>query len=208
MRLLLLLLILTQGAFAQTKADLFENSSTPIFWLGIDYSHIKLIGPFSQFVEAGEVGPSLIKNKYFDSWNDIIMFEYKKYNIGEAFRNDNIQIKTSAISKINATTAVNSLESEEEPNYTRANIEKFIKNYDLGKKEGIGLLLVAESYNKIKESARYHFVAINLENNKVILYDYFITKPGGLGLRNYWARSIYNVINEIRNRRYREWQSE
>jgi len=204
--LLLLCLSACNLVFTQTASDLFTKSETKITWLGIDFSHVKLIGSFAQFAEAGQTGPNIIKDKYFDEWNDLILNEYSKYNIGEMLRKEDIALKTSAISKINATTSTEEMESEEEPEYTKEDIEGFIKGYDLGKKEGIGLLLVAESLNKIREEGRYHFVAINLENNEVLLYDFFVTKPGGFGLRNYWAKTYYDVIVSIRDVKYKSWK--
>jgi hypothetical protein len=63
-------------------------------------------------------------------------------------------------------------------------------------------MFVAESMNKIREEAIYHVLAINLTNNEILLCDKFTTKPGGIGLRNYWASSYLKVIETIRDHKY------
>ncbi len=190
----------------QNISDLFSKSDTKIYWLGIDYSHVKLIGDFTQFAEAGSVGAITIRNKYFSGWNDLILNETKKYDVVGMFRKPNIYFNTNGISTINSNASTENMEADAEPNYTNNDIQGFIRNYDFVVKEGIGLLFVAESLNKPTESGKYHFVAINLINNEVLLHDVFVGKAGGFGLRNYWARSYYEVINQIRDQKYRVWK--
>jgi hypothetical protein len=202
----LVLLISTFSVQGQNISDLFSKSDTKIYWLGIDFSHVKLIGDFTQFAEAGSVGAVTIKNKYFSGWNDLILNESKKYDIVGMFRKPNIYFQTNGISTINSNSETESMEADTEPNYKKEDIQSFIKSYDFGAKDGIGLLFVAESLNKRTESGKYHFVAINLTNNEILLHDVFVGKAGGFGLRNYWARSYYEVINEIRDQKYKAWK--
>ena len=193
-------------AQAQNASDLFSKSDTKIYWLGIDFSHVKLIGDFTQFAEAGSVGAITIRDKYFTGWNDLILNESKKYDIVGMFRKPGINFNTNGISLINATAETESMEAETEPNYKKEDIQGFIKNYNFNVKEGIGLLFVAESLNKRSESGKYHFVAIHLATNEILIHDVLIGKAGGIGLRNYWARSYYEVINQIRDQKYRVWK--
>ena len=52
----LLVLILFSFVHFQSKAqelkELFTKSETQVHWLGIDFSHVKLIGDFKQFGEV------------------------------------------------------------------------------------------------------------------------------------------------------------
>lgn len=192
--------------FSQTVSDLFTSSEHKVYWLGIDYSHVILIGAFNQFAEAGETGPELIKNKYFPAWNALIENEYEKYNVGAMLRKENMEINTAAIDKINAKTHLEDLEGDADPNYTAEQIQKFVKAYDFGVKDGIGVLFLAESLNKNKERGKYHFVAINLSTKEVLLQEAFIGEAGGFGLRNYWAKSYFMVIDQITNKKYKEWK--
>jgi hypothetical protein len=197
---------LSFGMKAQTVEDLLGNSYVQVTWLGIDFSHVKLIGEFNQFQEAGETGPELIKSKYFPAWNELIIKESDKYNVAAMIRKENVEMNIEPIMKINAKTDIADLEGRENPNYTEEEIREFVKKYNFGDKEGIGMLFIAESMNKTAVTARYHFVAINLSNNEVILQELFNTVPGGFGLRNYWAKSFYLVIDEIEGKKYKQWK--
>ena len=191
---------------SQKIEDLFSKTGTQITWLGIDFSHVKLIGEFSQFSEVGKTGTSVIRDKYFYGWNNLILNEYSKYNIEEMIRKENVNLKISAINKINENTSIEDLESDNPPNYSKEEISLFIKKYDFEEKDGIGLLLVADYLDKTKEEAKYHFVAINLSNNELLLCESLTSIPGGFGLRNYWAKTYYEVIISIRDYKYKSWK--
>lgn len=194
---------------AQNVSDLFSYSSTKIYWLGIDYSHAKFIGDFAQFAEAGNTGPSALKTKYFPAWNSLVLSEPKKYDVAGMFRTENIVYKINTVTKINANAPVNDMmDAENEPDYKKQDIQKFINKYNFDEKQGIGLMFVAESLNKHREMGKYHFVAINLSNKNILLHEVFEGKAGGFGLRNYWARTVAEVIMEIRDHQYRIWKKE
>ena len=115
---------------SQKIEDLFTKSETKITWLGIDFSHVKLIGEFSQFAEAGATGAAVIRDKYFSGWNNLILNEYEKYNIEGMVRKENINLKISGINKINDNTSIEDLEADDQPNYSKEDIALFIKKYD------------------------------------------------------------------------------
>jgi hypothetical protein len=111
------------------------------------------------------------------------------------------------INEINEKAPVEDMETSKTPEYTKEDIEKFVSGYKPKQKNGIGILFVAETLNKAKEEAYYHFVAIDLKTNKVLIHDRLRGQPGGFGLRNYWGGSIYSVIKDINKNRYKAWKS-
>jgi hypothetical protein len=194
---------------SQTVSDLFNNSSVKIVWLGIDYSHARFIGDFTQFAEAGSTGPSTLKSKYFPAWNGLVLSEPKKYDIAGMFRKENVLYKINAITKINASAPIRDMmDAENDPDYSKQDIQKFINKYSFEEKQGIGILFVAESLNKHRERGKYHVVAINLSNKNILLHDVLEGKAGGFGLRNYWAKSISEIITQIRDIKFRAWKRE
>lgn len=193
---------------AQSVNDLFTSSKTNIYWLGIDYSHLRIIGDFNQFSDAGAVTPIELKEKYFTGWNDLILNEPDKYDVKGMFRKENLIFDTHAVAKINQNAAVEDMETYAIPNYTKEDIEKFVYSYNFDIKEGIGLMLLAEYLSKPQQKAKYHFVAINLSTNDILIYDTFEEFAGGFGLRNYWARTYYDAITEIRDQKYKYWKRE
>ena len=204
----LLFLASTFTSKAQVVSDLFTKSETEIYWLGIDFSQVKLIGDFSQFGEAGSIGVIGIRDKYFSAWNQLILSEPTKYDVAGMFRKPEMKFNTDAITVINSKASVEEMEAPVEPHYTKEDIQGFIKNYKFGVTSGIGLLMVAESLNKTTESGKYHFVAVNLATNEILLYEAIVGKAGGFGLRNYWARSFYEVIIAVRDNKYKNWKKQ
>ena len=204
--ILLAALLLIGNVNAQSIKDLFNPSSTPITWLGIDFSHVKLIGGFAQVAEAGQVGPIAIRDTYFPGWNGLFFSESEKYNVKEMLRKEAVTINTSAIDAINAGASIEELEGTTDPGYTKEVIQGFVRNYKFNVNEGLGVLMVAESLNKNHEMATYHFIVVDLSNNEILLHEKLSAAPGGFGIRNYWARSFYNVMINIRDNKYKAWK--
>ncbi len=195
-------------AAAQKVEDLFKRSDVLVTWLGLDFSHAKMIGDFTQFKEAGGQSASDIRNRFFPAWNNVIIHEQKKYDIGAMLRKEDIVYDIDMIMKINASTSLESIESNFTPNYKNEDIAGFVKTYNTGDKKGIGVLFLVECFNKNAEKAIIHFVAINMTTKEVLLHERLSGKPKGFGLRNFWAGSIFNVINDIRDDYYKTWKGQ
>jgi hypothetical protein len=58
----------------------------------------------------------------------------------------------------------------------------------------------------LREYGKYHIVVISMSTKEVLIHEVMKGRPGGIGLRNYWARSFCEVMNEIRDYRFREWK--
>jgi len=41
----------------------------------------------------------------------------------------------------------------------------------------------------------------------VLLTERFTEKASGFGFRNYWAKTIWNALEDIRKGKYKEWKS-
>lgn len=209
-KLIILIVSLLSVVFAhsQTTRDLFSPADVQISWLGVDFSHVKLIGDFSQFGGAGEKDPVQIRDEYFPAWNRLFLNEPDKYDIKGMLRNDNIVYDIDMIFEINSIAPTGDMISYNAPDYSVDDIEAFVSVYDTEDKGGIGVLFLAECLNKIKKEAYFHFVAISMKTKEILLHERFIEKPRGFGLRNYWAGAIYKVIKEIKNKRYETWEKQ
>ena len=193
---------------SQTASDLFTDKDIRVSWLGVDYTQVKLIGKFDQFADWGEQSLAELKNDYFPAWNKVIINERQKYDLAKMLDRKEVYYDIDMMMMHNAEAKSDGLEAYNEPNYTPEQIEKFVQQYDLKDKEGIGILLLAESYNKAVEMATYHFVAINMNTGKVLFQERIKGEPGGFGLRNYWAGSIHRVVEKIQKDYYKKWKEQ
>ncbi len=193
---------------AQTANDLFTDKDMRVSWLGIDYSQVKLIGKFDQFGDWGEQSLAELKNDYFPAWNKVVVNEREKYDIAKMLDRKEVYYDIEMMMEHNANAKLEELEAYNEPNYTPEQIEKFVKQYKFKNKEGIGVMLLAESYNKAVEMATYHFVAINMKTGKVLFQERIKGEPGGFGLRNYWVGSVHKVLEKIEKDYYKKWKDQ
>jgi len=193
---------------SQTIKDLFLSSDVKVSWLGIDFSHVKLIGDFSEFGEAGSKNTAQIRDQYFTGWNNLVLAEPQKYDIKGMLREGDINNDIEMVMDINAKTNLKDMESYNTPKYSKDNIKEFVHEYDLKNKEGIGVLFIAECLNKNAEEAIFHFVAINMHTGEILLQERLSGKPKGFGLRNYWAGALYSIIKDIKTKEYIKWKNE
>lgn len=201
-----LILLTSIGAKSQTVQDLFQQSDTKVSWLGIDFSHVKLIGDFSEFLEAGEKNVMQIRDIYFPRWNMVLLNEREKYDIRGMLRKNDIYYDIDMISEINSQTSLDEIESYNTQKFTDDEIQGFVAQYNLEGKEGIGIVFISESLNKSAEEAYFHFVAINMKSKAVLFHRRLRGEPSGFGLRSYWANSVYKIIQDIKFYYYNEWR--
>ena len=192
---------------SQTVEDLFQNSSVKVSYLGIDFSHVKLIGNFTEFFDAGGKNNMEIRDEYFPRWNMVVVNEREKYDIRGMLRKDEIYYDIDMISAINAETNLDGIVSYNTEKFTDAAIQSFVSQYNLEGKEGIGVLFIAECLNKSSLEAIFHFVAINMNTGEVIFQRRLRGEPHGFGLRNYWANSVGKIIQDIKFYYFNEWKT-
>ncbi|MES1226942.1 MAG: hypothetical protein ABUT20_66325, partial [Bacteroidota bacterium] len=94
--------------------------------------------------------------------------------------------------------------ADDETHLTPAGVEKIVKGYSFGKK-GIGVMVVVESLNKTREHGTAYIVFLDMSNSKVLYSEKFTEKGGGFGLRNYWAKVVYNVLDNAGDK-YKDWK--
>ena len=201
-----ILLITSSLFYGQTTKDLFKSGETRINWLGIDYSHVKLVGNFSHFAEAGEQSISEIQETYFPAWNLLVINEASKYDVKGMLRKKEIFYDIDMVMALNDNADLSDASTYNPPHYTAEQIKGFVDAYKFDKKEGIGVVFIAECLSKSGGEAFYHFVAINLSTNEILLQERLRGEPRGFGLRNYWAGSVYDVIKKIKQNKYNSWK--
>jgi hypothetical protein len=204
--IIFMLLIPALTGYPQKIQDLFQPSDVKVSWLGIDYSHVKLIGNFSEFMDAGMKDPIQIRNIYFPRWNRIILDEREKYDVGGMLRKPDIYYDIDPIADVNSKADVDAMQSYNMQKFTDADLQNYVNQYDLTGKEGLGVLFMAECLNKGAVEAYYHFIVINMSTREILFHRRLRGEPQGFGIRNYWANSVCQVIQNIKYFYYSEWE--
>lgn len=189
---------------AQGLKDVFNNSESPLLYLGIDFSKSRLL-------DVGNADD--IRNRLYGSINDLVIDEPKKFDLKGAFRKSNIDHDFSAVIKNNAKANLNDIISTNSADFNRlkeADIAAEVKSLDISGKDGVGLLFVMEAMRKQdkKGDAAIWVTFIDLKTKKVLMTERIeIDAKGGFGFRNYWASTIKELIDEIDKKKYKEWRT-
>jgi hypothetical protein len=77
---------------------------------------------------------------------------------------------------------------------TPEDVKKVISSYDTKDKTGTGLVFVAENLHKVEETGSYYVVFFDISSKEIIDMERKMGKPAGIGFRNYWAGSVYNIM--------------
>ena len=195
---------ISQSGFAQTLKDVFTNSETPIFYLGIDFTKAKLIDDAT----ANEMD---IRDRQFTGINDVIVNEAKKYDLKGAFHKSTIDHDLGLVAKRNEKTNAEQIKSSNTGDFHRYkedDITSLVKGFDFSGKTGIGLLFVVEALSKSEKASAVWVTLIDMKSKKVLMTERIESKVSmAIGFRNYWASSFRNLIETIEKKKYKEWQS-
>ena len=188
--------------YAQTVKDFLNSPAVSVTYLGIDFSEAKLIG------DPGAFAPD-IKSRFYPSINQVVVNEPKKYELGKAFRKDNITNDLSMVEERNGKADADKIKSTntaDDSRFTPATISKMIGEYNFKGKKGFGILFIMESMNKTTERGSLYVNIIDMASGKILISERMVGKCGGFGFRNYWVKPVYEVLGEIENSKYKAWQ--
>lgn len=200
------LLLSALEAQTQTLNEFFTRSDIKVTYLGIDFSHVKLIGNFSEFLDAGKRNVMEIRDVYFYKWNRVVLDEREKFDLPAMLRKHEVYYDIDMILEVNARTPLEDMESYNALRYSEDDIRQFISNYDLGGKSGLAIVYIAESLNKSNDEAFFHFVILDMDSKQVVFQRRLRGEPNGFGLRNFWINSLYRIINDTRYYYFNEWK--
>jgi hypothetical protein len=194
-------------SFSQTIKDFFSNSSTPLTYLGIDYTKNKLIND-----PGGNA--SDIKGRLYNSMNEVVINEMgKNYNIAGAFdRSSGINTDISAVTERNEKINSSDIMSSNSGDFNRlseSDIAGCVKALGLKGKEGVGLVFIMEGMKK-EEKKSYGAVwvtLIDMKTKKVLITERMEQEAAGFGFRNYWVSIIKKTIVEIDKKKYKSWKN-
>lgn len=190
MRNTVILLIVSISTFVAAFAQNEVVNSTKVVWCGLDFSKAKLVG------SAGFTDPIEIKNNMLAKWNGVILQEAEKYNIKEYFNKKEVAYEISQAEKNNAKVDATKLVINDSYSFDKSEAVKIASKYRPTNKDGVGLVFIVESFDKIKEQASVYVTFFDLKTGKVLSCEKMTGKPGGFGLRNYWLGAILDIMKQ------------
>lgn len=185
--------LLSFTVVSQDMSDIFQTQSAT--WYGLDFSEAYFIG------SEGFTNPLDIKDRYFNSWNMLIKNEYDKYDLGKFFQKENVDFSLDNITKRNSEVSIYDRVIDEGGKTMHLDdnkVQEVIGAYDFdGDETGLGIAFIVESFSKKSEMGNFFVTFFDIETKRVLLTERMSGKAGGFGVRNYWAKTYYNVLKEM-----------
>jgi hypothetical protein len=196
------MLMATSAAIAQTKSDVFVKE-VPVTWLGLDFTSAKLIGDRERYGSVSDV------LHLIEAWNQLILTEQDKFDIAKAIGRIKVENAVEVTKEHNAELDVPGMFSDDEKDYLHikmSDVDEIIAGYDFKDLSGIGLMFNVESFNKINVEGSIWVTFINLGTKEVLFTERMVAPPTGMGMRNYWAGCIYEILTKIRKKEFEMWR--
>jgi len=179
------------------------NNDMAITWLGADFSHATI----EDFCGCE---PAQFAQQIIPSINEVVVKEASKYDFAKFLQKSDFISDITSVTKSNESIDPNAMVRTEATHKTldKATIAKIVASYDLTGKKGVGVVLIYESLSKRNLKAIMYLTYVQMPEGKIILSKQVEGKPGGFGVRNYWAATIYSFLKEYKGEYLRSWKSE
>ncbi len=198
--LTIVIVLLTFFVRAQDVSSVFTNET--IVYYGIDFSNAYLIGDF------GNGDGTIMRDKMFREWNDLVVKESKKYNIARSFKKTSVYYDLAPVSAENQKRDPSTIRKLNDVSPLSSDqIQQMVRDYTPGEKHaGTALVFIVESFNKHTETALVHVTLFDIVSRQILITEKMMGVPQGIGLRNYWANSIASILKTIDEVKYSQWK--
>lgn len=174
-----------------------------ILWVGINFAKAK-------FTRKGFDFNQETLQHHLQEWNKLILNDQKKYDIRMSFRKPMMKYDLSVITKLNKSLKVNdvlTLFISSQHVYSDEQMRNYVATLELPATLPYALMFAVESFDTTVKTAAIWVVITKTDTREVVLCEKFLKKPAGIGLRNYWARTFYNVFYDIQSDAFRRWEN-
>ncbi|MCK4749094.1 MAG: hypothetical protein KAT15_18705 [Bacteroidales bacterium] len=189
--LIFLFLLGNMGFHGEAAESLF--SPDEIVWFGLDYSQVKFIGGHDTFSDLDK-----IQNQFFRSWNELVLMESDKYNVGGAFGVMQVSYEMEFAISRSEQTDMQEIIQTGSYSVDEELVKELVWLYTDTSDERIGALFVMESLDKLRGRSTMWLAVFNISTGEILHLKWYTGKTGGFGFRNYWARSYYNVLKSLK----------
>jgi hypothetical protein len=174
-----------------------------VLWTGINFAKAK-------FTKQGFDFPQEIIQHYLHDWNMLILNDQKKYDIRMSFRKPVMQYDLSLVTKANKGVKVGQLLTNHidlKDILSEELLADYMKKFVYPHEFRYALTFVVESFDSATKMASIWVVLSVTASGEIVLCEKFLKTPGGFGTRNYWARTFYNLLYDIKTYAFLRWEN-
>jgi hypothetical protein len=125
--------------------------------------------------------------------NTLTITETEKYNFKTFFNKSEVSNDLDPVKARNAAIDPANLVIADAHEITLDDVKKEIRDLQT-KGEGLGVVFVAENLNKSTQTGSYWVCFFDKSTHEIVDAKRMIGKAAGIGFRNYWAGSVYNIL--------------
>ena len=186
--------------------SLFKDflSQRDILWTGINFSKAKL-------TKQGFDFPQDVLQYYFNGWNSSIINNQKKFDIRLSFQKPIMRYDLAMVTKMNkgakaSHLLTNVIAHQDILNETLV-CSYITENCVIESETPYALTFLVEYLDSIAKRASIWVVIYKTSTGEVALAEDFLLKPGGFGTNNYWGRTFYNLLFDIKTSAFIRWKN-
>ena len=172
---------------------LHAQSGEKYYVYGVDFTHVKVCAAeesVEQFAQA------------FEGINMLLITEPVKYDFSFMLDSYRTTLSLDPMMKLLSSCDYSDLKTYDRE-FPEIDCAQCVKSYDLPQTEGMGVVLIAKLLDKPNKLAIYNVVLFDIATREIIAQEEVAGYAGGFGLRNFWARSVYNVLQSTRYKKGR-----
>lgn len=168
-------------------STLWAQNNEHCYVYGVDFSHAKVYAAVESVQDFARA---------FEAINLLLVTESSKYNFN-TFCGCSVTLVLDPVMKLLSKTDYSDLKTYNKL-LPEIDYAKCVKEYVLPQKEGTGVVLFAKFLDKPEGKAIYTVVAFDIATREIQCQQDVSGPAGGLGLRNYWAKSLFVVLCDYR----------
>ena len=178
------------SAAAQKKSSPLAGLGSMTFY-GIDFSKGRVYGTADE--------PEKLR-KAFGDINMLFIMEPEKYDVAKFVGKPMNDIRIDAVTNMNDTIPLDSIKTVVKGHTIGDSaIVQTVKDLCIvSYNHGMGLVMIMETLDKPAELGTFVFVLFDIDTRNVISHWKLSGEPGGFGLRNYWAHSVYEALEKVK----------
>jgi len=188
---------------AQTSIyEVFDNT-TPITFLGIDFTNTRYIGRTGTVDTLEMIG-------LLNEMNDYIFAIRKDYNVADALKKDSVVYDYDLVRNLNKNINPYNLISNNTDLINRLNkdsISNIIKNYPIKENAaGIGMIYIVDNFFKRSEEVTVWLAFFDMQTKKVLLTERMIGIAEGFSFKLHWSKPFYLYLSDLKYGQFKSWK--
>ncbi len=176
------------------KAQNAMNGASLVNVYGVDYSKVWIRdaekSKLSQFISKAETAKEYVAT--FEDINLLLVQDPKKYDFRKMLHKP---VKLDIEPVCNLVRYRDTADLRERPERP-INISEQLKSYELKEADGLGMVFIATNLDKRMGKGTYVVVCFDIATRDILFRQEITTSAGGFGLRNYWANTVEDVIED------------